>query len=364
MEMKPNDATMYENMGTGVQKSLLLCQNVKYLGLADGSLLDEELESGTITTCDQNKTMVKEVFLLGFQGIQHFKNVIFALFLILYISAMIGNILIFSLILSSPRLNSPMYFFLCNLSFCEILFTTIVMPNMLYVLWSDGGLMTFQECISQFYLGTSTGCAECLLLTVMAYDRYLAICNPLRYSTIMDAKKCNHLAFWSWISGFLVMIIITASICKLQFCGLNTIDHLFCDLAPILQLSTTDTSLVEIETVLITITLSLIPFVLIIMSYITISFTILKISTKMGRQKTFSTCSSHLASVCTYFGAIFIIYLVPSQKCSNKINKVLSLSYTICTPLLNPVIYSFRNQEMKSCIKSYFLFKTSKFNTK
>ncbi|KAM3924498.1 olfactory receptor 10A7-like [Leptodactylus fuscus] len=260
-------------------------------------------------TCEQNKTMVMELVLLGFRNVQHLKNFIFALFLVLYITTLIGNTLII-----------------------------------------------------RFYLGTSTGCTECLLLTVMSYDRFLAICNPLRYSTIMNVKTRNHLAAWSWLSGFIVMINLTASICNLKFCGFNTIDHLFCDLAPILNLSSTDTFLVEIMSIVITIGFSLFPFVLIIVSYISIFLTILKISTKTGRQKTFSTCSSHLASVCTYFGSIFIIYLVPSQQYSVKLNKVLSLLYTIVTPLLNPIIYSFRNQEMKSCIRSYFWFRTSMFN--
>ncbi|KAG9466945.1 hypothetical protein GDO78_015836, partial [Eleutherodactylus coqui] len=296
--------------------------------------------------------MVKEFVLVGFRNIQCLKNFIFVLFLFIYITTLIGNALIIGLISASPRLNSPMYFFLCNLSFCEICFTTIVMPNMLYILWWEGGLMSFHGCIAQFYLGASTGCTECLLLTVMAYDRYLAICNPLRYSTIMNVKTRNRLAMWSWLSGFVAMISLTVSICSLNFCGFNTIDHLFCDLAPILHLSSTDTSQVKIESVLITISLSLFPFVLIIVSYVSIFITILKISTKMGREKTFSTCSSHLTSVCMYFGAIFIIYLMPSQENSVKLNKVLSLLYTIGTPLLNPIIYSFRNREIISCIRT------------
>lgn len=305
-----------------------------------------------------------ELVLLGFRNIHHLKNFTFTLFLVFYITALIGNSLIISVISTSPRLTSPMYSFLCNLSFCEILFTTIIMPNMLYILWGDGGSMSFHGCMAQFYLGASTGCTECLLLMVMAYDRYLAICNPLRYSTIMNVKTQKHLAMGSWLSGFIVMTVLLASICNLQFCDFNTIDHLFCDLAPILQLSSTDTYLVQIESILITIAFSLLPFLLIIVSYVSIFVTILKISTKTGRRKTFSTCSSHLASVCMYFGTIFIIYLVPSQQYSVKLNKVLSLLYTIGTPLLNPIIYSFRNQEMKSCIGSYFWFKGSMFKMK
>ncbi|XP_068129323.1 olfactory receptor 10A3-like [Hyperolius riggenbachi] len=267
-----------------------------------------------------------------------------------------GNIVIIILITSSSKLHSPMYFFLCNLSVCEILFTTVLLPNMLYVIWGNGGAISFYGCITQLYLGVSSGSAECLLLTVMAYDRYLAICEPLRYSSIMNTVTRNRLALLSWLSGFLVMSISTISICTLEFCGNNIIDHLFCDFTPILQLSSSNISniaLVKIEGLVIAIALSLFPFLLIMLSYTSIFCTILRISSKTGRQKAFSTCSAHLASVCTYFGAIFAIYLVPSKQYSDQLNKILSLLYVIGTPLLNPIIYSLRNQEMKECIKSY-----------
>ncbi|XP_040197872.1 olfactory receptor 10A7-like [Rana temporaria] len=188
----------------------------------------------------------------------------------------------------------------------------------------------------------------------MAYDRYLAICNPLRYFSIMNIKTQHFLVLWSWVSGFMAMVILTTSMCRLQFCGFNTIDHLFCDLAPLLQLSSTDTYFVEMQSLALTIAFSLVPFMLILSSYVSIIFSLVRISSRTGRQKSFSTCSSHLASVCTYFGTIFIIYLAPSEKTSAKLNKNLSLLYTIGTPLLNPIIYSLRNQEIKSCIKTYF----------
>ncbi|XP_072254793.1 olfactory receptor 10A7-like [Pyxicephalus adspersus] len=307
--------------------------------------------------CGHNKTDVMELVLLGFKNLHHLKGFIFFLFLIFYVTTITGNILIISLIATNQKLTSPMYFFLCNLSLCEILFTTIIMPNMLYVVWGDGGSMSFHSCFTQFYLGASVGSVECLLLTAMSYDRYLAICNPLRYSYLMNIKTRNLLAMWSWLSGFMVMAILMVSMSKLQFCGFNTIDHVFCDLAPILQLSSTDTYIVEMESFLLTVAFSLFPFILILLSYISIISTLVRISSRTSRQKSFSTCSSHLVSVCTYFGTIFIIYLVPSQKTSAKLNKILSLFYTIGTPLLNPIIYSLRNQEMKSCIKACFTSK-------
>ncbi|XP_040197871.1 olfactory receptor 10AG1-like [Rana temporaria] len=295
-----------------------------------------------------------KLFLLGFGDLQNMSTFIFILFLLIYFTTVIGNILIIALIAISPRLHSPMYFFICNLSVCEMFFITIIMPNLLYVLWWNGSYMSFYACITQLYVGSATGSAECLLLTVMAYDRHLAICNPLRYSSIMNINTQNHLVVWAWMTGFIVLVSSTIIICNLQFCGLNTIDHLFCDLAPILRLSTSDTSVVETEVFLIILILSLLPFVLIILSYATIFYTILGIPSKTGRQKTFSTCSSHLVSVCVYFGTIFIIYLVPSQQNFIKINKLLSLLYVVVTPLLNPIIYSLRNKEMLDCFRYYF----------
>nr|DBA29710.1 TPA: hypothetical protein GDO54_005772 [Pyxicephalus adspersus] len=303
-----------------------------------------------------NKTTVTELFLVGFGQLQHIKNFIFALFLIAYLATITGNMLIMALITTSPKLHSPMYFFICNLSACEIFITTTIMPNMLYILWGNGGFVSFHGCITQHYLGASAGTVEGLLLMVMAYDRHLAICNPLRYTSIMNNTTRNHLAAWAWVAGYTVMVMLTVTICNLRFCGLNTIDHLFCDLAPLLQLSSSDTSMIQMEVLFITMFLSIVPFLLIIISYISIFSTILRISTLAGRQKSFSTCSSHLASVSMYCGSVFITYTVPSHQNLLKITKVLSLLYTVVTPLLNPIIYSLRNQEMIDCFRHYVAF--------
>ncbi|KAM4749383.1 olfactory receptor 10AG1-like [Rhinophrynus dorsalis] len=297
--------------------------------------------------------MVVELVLLGFGNLHRLNIFVFVLFLIIYILTVTGNILIISLITVSPRLHSPMYFFLCNLSLCEIMFTTNIVPNMLYVIWKEGGTMTVYGCITQLYIYSSSGSVECLLLTVMVFDRYLAICKPLRYSSIMNFKFRNNLVLWSWVSGFVVMSIVSFTIFNLNFCSSDVIDHIFCDIAPILQISSSNTLLAEIEVMLIAISLSIFPFVGIIVSYSCIFNTILRIQSGTGRQKAFSTCSSHLASVCTYFGTLFTIYLIPSQRRSMKVNKTLSLLYTFVTPLFNPIIYSLRNQEMKECFRYY-----------
>ncbi|CAI9581144.1 unnamed protein product [Staurois parvus] len=297
--------------------------------------------------------MVTEMFLVGFGNLQHINNCIFVLFLMAYVATVTGNMLIITLISTSSSLQSPMYFFLSNLSACEVFLTTTITPNMLYIVWLNGGFVSFYGCIIQYYLASSTGSAECLLLTVMAYDRHLAICNPLRYSSIMNYNTRNHLVTWAWVVGFTVMFMLIITIYHLQFCGSNTIDHFYCDLAPLLRLSTSDTSPVDMEVIFITIFLGVITFVLIIVSYISIFSTILKISSRSGRQKTFSTCSSHLASVSMYCGSTCITYMVPSQQ-NVKINKLSSLLYTVVIPLLNPIIYSLRNQEMIDCFKYYF----------
>ncbi|CAI9581141.1 unnamed protein product, partial [Staurois parvus] len=309
-----------------------------------------------------NKTTVTEIFLVGFGHLQYIKNAIFVLFFFAYLAIVTGNMLIITLISTSPRLQSPMYFFLSNLSACEIVMTTMILPNMLYIVWWNGGFVSLYGCIIQYYLGSSTGNIECLLLTIMAYDRHLAICNPLRYSSIMNITTRNHLVAWAWAAGFTAMGVIIVTIFHLQFCGLNTIDHFFCDLAPLLQLSTSDTSLIEMEVLFITIFLSFVPFVIIIISYVCIFYSILGISSRAGKQKAFSTCSSHLASVCLFFGSICVTYMVPSQQNGMKINKFLSLLYTVVTPLLNPIIYSLRNHEMIDCFKYYIFFQNCIFN--
>ncbi|XP_075131792.1 olfactory receptor 11A1-like [Leptodactylus fuscus] len=312
--------------------------------------------------CRENQTAVTELVLLGFGDLHPVKPITLLTCLLTYLMILIGNFLIIALISTSPRLNSPMFFFLCNLSTCEVIFTANIMPNMIYVMWSEGGTISLSGCIAQFYIYSASGSAECLLLTVMAFDRYLAICNPLRYSAVMNYKPCIHLVVWAWISGCIGMITIIIAISNLSFCGPQIVDHFFCDLKPILHLSSSNTSLVEMEVLVYAMLMGFLPFMLIILSYVAISCTIVRIPSETGRRKAFSTCSSHLASVCTYFGTILIIYLVPSHQRSLEINKILSLFYTVLTPLFNPIIYSLRNQEIQACFSTYkiFLFPNSK----
>ncbi|XP_075046105.1 olfactory receptor 5G9-like [Mixophyes fleayi] len=248
------------------------------------------------------------------------------------------------------HLHTPMYFFLSSLSLSDMLVTSNIEPNMLQILWTEKGNITISNCILQFYIFGSLTATECLVLTVMSYDRYLAICNPLRYSSIMTLGHCRILIIISWTAGFIPTLPVAICLFKLQFCHLNTIDHFFCDLAPFLELSCSDISVVKLLAFTFSFLVTFFPFIFIIVSYASIVHAVFRIKSEKGRQKVFSTCSSHLAVVSLYYGTLFILYGVPSKKQSLNINKMLSLLYTIVTPLLNPIIYSLKNQEIGKAV--------------
>ncbi|XP_075434289.1 olfactory receptor 6B1-like [Ascaphus truei] len=299
----------------------------------------------------KNHTLVTEFLLLGFQTLHNFKILLFTLFLMTYIMTISSNLLIIALVSANHQLHSPMYLFLAHLSLSDIMFASVIVPNMLRLIWGQGGTMSVVGCICQLHFFASSVATECFLLTVMSYDRYLAICHPLRYTTIMNFKLCLQLAIWSWLLGFVVTLILIIPVSQLQFCGPNVIDHFFCDFAPLLKHSCYDTSFIEIESFVLTFPVALFPFVFIIVTYVCIFLTILRISSTTGRQKAFSTCSSHLTVVCTYYGTLIIIYVFPSRGHTFTINKVLSLLYTVVTPFFNPLIYSLRNKEIGAALR-------------
>ncbi|XP_018426210.1 PREDICTED: olfactory receptor 11L1-like [Nanorana parkeri] len=267
-----------------------------------------------------------------------------------------GNIIIILLVSTNYRLQSPMYFFLGNLSFSDVLLTSNIVPSMLNVTLMGGSTVSLRNCITQYLVYGGSACMECLLLTVMSYDRYLAICNPLHYTTIMDLKRCLYLVVFSWLLGFTATLIPVFIMQTLWFCGPNVIDHFFCDFDPLLQLSCSDVSVAKYMVFALSSLVTVIPFLFIIATYVCIFLNILRITSVSGRQKTFSTCSSHLAVVCSYYGSLFAMYVVPSRQQSLTMNKVVSLMCTVVTPLLNPIIYSLRNQEIKSAIQKYIYY--------
>ncbi|KAM9312193.1 olfactory receptor 11A1-like [Gastrophryne carolinensis] len=299
-------------------------------------------------------TTVAKFLLLGFPQVSgYYTFCLFFLIFTIYLLTLTINSLIIALVFIKQQLHTPMYFFLQQLSIVEIIFLTVIIPNMLYVIWMEGATISISSCITQTYLYAAVGCAECHLLAIMSYDRYLAICNPLRYTTIMNVKYQQGLVIYCWVFGFLLTQVTLNFLCQLDFCGPNVIDHFFCDLVPFVELSCSLTFAFQMAILVLSIPLMVVPFILVIVSYTYVFVTILGISSATGRKKAFSTCSSHLIVVTMYYGTLISIYLVPANGHSLTINKVLSFLYLVVTPLFNPVIYSLRNQEMRAIMESY-----------
>uniref|UniRef100_A0A803KBM0 Olfactory receptor n=2 Tax=Xenopus tropicalis TaxID=8364 RepID=A0A803KBM0_XENTR len=294
-----------------------------------------------------NQTSGISFLLLGFQNSQIINEFLFVLFLWVYIVTLFGNLLIIILVITVSALRSPMYALLSQLSLADVLLSTSITPNFLWLLLNGGGTISATGCITQFYFyGLSAG-IECFTLTIMSYDRYLAICSPLHYASIMGFRLCLYMSLCSWGLGFIVSSVLNLLIYRLQFCGPFVIDHYFCDLAPLLELSCSDYKAVELTDMILGIPVVLFPFCLIIYTYVAIGLAILRISSTEGRHKAFSTCSSHLIVVCMYYGTLIAVYMAPSKGQRFNMNKILSLLYTVGTPFLNPIIYSLRNKEIK-----------------
>ncbi|XP_040273292.1 olfactory receptor 11L1-like [Bufo bufo] len=302
-----------------------------------------------------NISMITKIHLLGFKSSQNLNYVLFTIFLIVYCLTLCGNLLMVTLVTHVRELHQPMYFFLTQLSIADVLLTTDIVPSLLHVLLHKVGIISFDACIAQLFIFALCEGSECFLLTVMSYDRYLAICNPLRYTTIMNHNLCLKLIVISWLLGFFFSTVEITSTSLLEYCGPNTIDHFFCDMPPVLELSCSDTSGVQLEIILITGPVLLSSFIIIIMSYSYIIIVILKIPSFTGRQKAFSTCSSHLTVVFIFCGTLFGVYILPTKGKLLNMKKFLSLLYTVGTPLINPVIYSLRNSHI---IKAFGTFKS------
>ncbi|XP_073510939.1 olfactory receptor 11L1-like [Phyllobates terribilis] len=304
----------------------------------------------------KNSTTASDFFLTGFQNIGSYKFLFFIFILNVYIMTVSGNLVIVTIVSTSHLSQSPMYFFLSHLSLCDFLFSSNIIPNMMHITLEGGSTISFSGCLIQFYIFASCTATECYLLTVMSFDRYVAICIPLRYPSVMNSKLCLLFAVWSWLLGFLFVLITISLLCQLDFCGSMTINHFYCDFIPMLELSCSDVSSIIIETFFFANFIVLLPFLTVLGSYISIFWTIMGIHSSTGRKKTFSTCSSHLLIVGAYYGSLLSIYLFPSGGQSDSINKILSLLYTLGTPLLNPMIYCFRNQEIQNQFSRILIF--------
>ncbi|XP_050775756.1 olfactory receptor 10A7-like [Gopherus flavomarginatus] len=298
----------------------------------------------------RNLTVVTEFILQGLSNHGKLEVPLFSIYLLFYTITLSGNILLITITMD-PALHNPMYFFLRVLSSLEICYTSVTVPKMLVNFLSEDKSISYMGCVVQMYFLLFLGAFECFLLAAMAYDRYVAICNPLRYRLIMNRMVGLSLAVLSWFSGNVVSLVQTVWVFTLPFCGSNKINYFFCDIPPLIKLSCIDTSQYEMQLFSASILVIFTPFTLILVSYIFIISTILKMASAEGRHKAFSTCSSHLIVVTLYYGCSSLIYLRPNSINLPDSNKVLSLIYTTVTPTLNPFIYSLRNKEVKEALR-------------
>ncbi|NXS63304.1 OR5BL protein, partial [Brachypteracias leptosomus] len=299
----------------------------------------------------KNKTAVTEFILLGFGNGPELDSFLFLMFLSIYVVTITGNTFIIVLTVADRHLHTPMYFFLGNLACLEICYSSNILPRMLFSYLSGDQSISVHGCFIQYYFFGCLAAAECYLLAVMSYDRYLAVCRPLHYPSHMNTKLCLQLGAASWISGFLSNSILTVLISNLDFCGPREIEHFFCDSFPMMKLSCSDTRVTGLVTSVIAGVCSLPPFLLTFSSYLYIILTLVRIPSAIGRKKAFSTCSSHLIVVVLFYWSIVTVYVLPHHDTRMSPNKIFSVFYTILTPLVNPLIYSLRNKEVKEALR-------------
>ncbi|XP_077879210.1 olfactory receptor 11L1-like [Ictidomys tridecemlineatus] len=303
------------------------------------------------TTQAPNVSAVTEFQLLGFRSLQEWQTLLFTIFLLIYLLTLTGNIVIITVVSQDRRLHSPMYTFLQHLSFLEIWYVSTIVPLLLANLASWGRAISFSACMAQLYFFVFFGATECFLLAMMAYDQYLAICSPLRYPFLMSPDTCRHLVALCWLTGVGTGFLPSMMISQLDFCGPNQINHFFCDLPPLMQLSCSSAHVTEMAIFVLSVAVLCVCFLLTLVSYVFIVSSILRIPSASGRKKTFSTCGSHLAVVTIYYGTMISMYVHPSAHLSPEINKIISVFYTVVTPLMNPVIYSLRNKDFKEAVR-------------
>ncbi|KAM4847467.1 olfactory receptor 13D1-like [Urocitellus parryii] len=291
-----------------------------------------------------------EFILQGLSEYPRIEKLLFVLCLVMYLVILLGNSTLIILTLLDSRLHVPMYFFLGNLSFLDIWYTSSFIPSMLIHFLSEKKTISFTRCVIQMSVSYTMGSTECVLLAVMAYDRYVAICNPLRYSIIMSKALCIQMAALSWSLGLLNSLIETVLAVRLPFCGKNIINHFVCEILALVKLACTDISLNEIVIMLGNIIFLFSPLLLICISYIFILSTVLRINSVEGRKKAFSTCSAHMTVVILFYGTILFTYMKPKSK-DSAFNKLITLFYGVVTPMLNPIIYSLRNAEVHGAMR-------------
>uniref|UniRef100_A0A8D0MDS4 Olfactory receptor n=1 Tax=Sus scrofa TaxID=9823 RepID=A0A8D0MDS4_PIG len=288
----------------------------------------------------KNGTSFTGFILLGFSDRPQLEQVLFVVLLIFYVFTLLANTAIIALSHMDSHLHTPMYFFLSNLSFVDLCYTTSIVPQLLVNLRGSDKSISFGGCVVQLYISLGLGCAECILLGVMALDRYAAVCKPLHYTVIMHPRLCTLMACAAWITGFANSVLQTVLIFLLPLCGRNELDHFFCEVLPLLKLACVDTTVNESEIFFVSVIILFIPVAVIMFSYSQIVRAVLRIKSSAGQRKAFGTCGSHLTVVSLFYGSALYAYLHPSSNDSQDQGKFISLFYTIITPMINPLIYT------------------------
>ncbi|XP_048341293.1 olfactory receptor 1020-like [Sphaerodactylus townsendi] len=301
----------------------------------------------------RNKTLVTEFMFTGLTDIPELQIVLFVMFVAFYAITLVGNLGMIALIRLSPQLHTPMYFFLSHLSFLDVCYSSSVTPKLLTDLLREKKLISSAGCLIQFYFYAVFATTECYLLAVMAYDRYVAICSPLLYLVTMSLRKRVYLIAVAYAAGIVNALIHTVAASRLSFCGLNTINHFYCEGPPLFAISCSDVSLNELL-MFVCVGFNWVATILtILISYTCILLTILKISSSKSRQKTFSTCTSHLIVIIIFYGGFGIMYARPSARQSHNLDKIVSVLYIVVTPMVNPMIYSLRNTEVRNAFRKF-----------
>ncbi|XP_006875718.1 PREDICTED: olfactory receptor 2H2-like [Chrysochloris asiatica] len=285
--------------------------------------------------------------LLGFSEHPGLEKILFVVVLTSYFLTLVGNTLIILLSVLDPRLHSPMYFFLSNLSFLDLCFTTSFVPQMLFNLWGPKKTISFLGCSVQLFIFMSLGTTECILLTVMAFDRYVAVCKPLHYATIIHPRLCRQLTAVAWVIGLIQSIVQTPPTLRLPFCSHRQIDNFLCEVPALIRLSCADTTYNENLMAIASIFIVVVPLTLILVSYTAIAWAVLRMNSATGRRKAFGTCSSHLMVVMIFYSSVIAVYLQPKNPYAQERGKFFGLFYAVGTPSLNPLIYTLRNKEVK-----------------
>ncbi|XP_041440889.1 olfactory receptor 5I1-like [Xenopus laevis] len=302
-----------------------------------------------------NKTAPVEFILKDFSDEPSYQTLTFTVFLVVFLTALVNNVLITVVIIQTPALWTPMYFFIGNLGILDTCYISTIVPRLLVSSLAQNKKITFGGCLVQLYFFFKLSVTESTILAAMSYDRYMAICNPLHYMVVMNKKVCMQLAMISWMNGIAYSTIQTAIVYSLDFCKSNIVDHFFCDIPPLLHISCSGTKIVEIIVILLGSVLVLPSFLFIVISYFYIVRTILRIPSATGRRKTFSTCVSHLINVSLFYLAGTSVYTRPAPRSSDLLQiKISAVFYTVFVPLVNPAIYSLRNCELKGSIRKNF----------